>query len=230
MRPAVKLIVVLAIITLIPRLPQTFQPIKAQVKTQEEGLNLPQPIHTETRFGTKLESVIEKLEKKTVYKDDPETEIGEEKVVEEGQDGKKTSVIKTTYYEGEEYSREMISTEVADPKNKVILRGTKIVWRNLQTPDGEIKYWKKLRVWATHYDARCPGCNETTAIGLRAGKGVIAVDPAVIKLRSEVYIPGYGKAIAGDTGGAIKGNIIDLGFDDAKTAGWRAHFVDIYLL
>ena len=65
---------------------------------------------------------------------------------------------------------------------------------------------------------------------MRAGKGVIAVDPKVIKLRSKVYIPGYGMAVAGDTGGAIKGNIIDLGFDDAKTAGWKARFIDIYLL
>ena len=65
---------------------------------------------------------------------------------------------------------------------------------------------------------------------MRQGKGVIAVDPKVIKLRSQVYIPGYGKAVAGDTGGAIKGNIIDLGFEDARTAGWSARFVDIYLL
>ena len=100
----------------------------------------------------------------------------------------------------------------------------------MANPSGEIKYWKKMRVYATHYDSRCPGCNEWTAIGMRAGKGVIAVDPMVIKLRSKVYIPGYGMAVAGDTGGAIKGNVIDLGFDDARTAGWRAKFVDIYLL
>jgi 3D (Asp-Asp-Asp) domain-containing protein len=87
-----------------------------------------------------------------------------------------------------------------------------------------------MRVYATHYDSRCLGCNETTAIGMRAGKGVIAVDPSVIKMRSNVYVPGYGKAVAGDTGGAIKGNIIDLGFDDARTAGWSARYVDIYLI
>lgn len=123
-----------------------------------------------------------------------------------------------------------MSVEITEPKDKKILRGTKIVWKTLQTPDGEIKYWKKMRVYATHYDQHCLGCNEWTAIGMRAGKGVIAVDPKVIKMRSKVYIPGYGVAIAGDTGGAIKGNIIDLGFDDAKTAGWSARFVDIYLL
>ena len=124
----------------------------------------------------------------------------------------------------------MVDVKIEKPVNKIIARGTKIVWKTLQTPEGEIRYWKKMRVYATHYDSRCPGCNDWTAIGMKAGKGVIAVDPSVIKMRSSVYIPGYGKAVAGDTGGAIKGNIIDLGFDDARTAGWTARYVDIYLM
>jgi 3D (Asp-Asp-Asp) domain-containing protein len=189
-----------------------------------------QPVVTESRFSQKLSEETEVIEKKTVFQDDPETEAGEEKVLEEGEDGKKTRIIKTTFYEGKEYNRELVSVEIKEPVDKKILRGTKIVWKTLSTPDGEIRYWKKMRVYATHYDQHCPGCNEWTAIGMRAGKGVIAVDPTVIKMRSKVYIPGYGMAIAGDTGGAIKGNIIDLGFDDARTAGWSARFVDIYLL
>ena len=39
---------------------------------------------------------------------------------------------------------------------------------------------------------------------------VIAVDPNVIPLGSKVWVEGYGYAIAGDTGGAIKGNKIDV--------------------
>lgn len=229
MRRLTGTVLILLTMFLIPKANLQPQGTSATPKTDAEISAAPQPIHTETRFGTKLESSIQKLAKKVVYKDDPETETGEEKVLVEGEDGNKTLVIKITYYQGEEYSREVVSTEVVDPQDKVILRGTKIVWRSVQTTDGEIRYWKKLRVWATHYDSRCPGCDETTAIGLKQGKGVIAVDPSVIKLRSQVYIPGYGKAIAGDTGGAIKGNIIDLGFDDARTSGWTAKFVDIYL-
>ena len=196
-----------------------------------EALPINQPITTESSFTEKLQEETEDLPKKTVYKDDPETEAGEEKVIEEGEDGKKTKIIKITYHkDGKEYSRELISVETIPAKDKKILRGTKIVWRSLDTPDGEIRYWKKMRVYATHYDSNCPGCNEWTAIGMRAGKGVIAVDPKVIPMRSKVYVPGYGLAVAGDTGGAIKGNIIDLGFDDARTAGWTARFVDIFLL
>jgi len=37
---------------------------------------------------------------------------------------------------------------------------------------------------------------------------VIEVDPSFIPLGSKVYVEGYGEAIAGDTGGAIKGNKI----------------------
>lgn len=189
-----------------------------------------QPIKTQSRFQEKLTESSQIIPKKTVYKDDPETEAGIETVLDEGVDGKKTQIIKITYYEGQEYDREIVGTEVVESTDKIISRGTKIIWKTLDSAEGEIRYWKKLRVWATHYDSHCLGCNEWTATGMRQGKGVIAVDPKVIKLGSKVYIPGYGTAIAGDTGGAIKGNIIDLGFEDAKTAGWSARFTDIYIL
>jgi len=73
---------------------------------------------------------------------------------------------------------------------------------------------KTITVSATAYTAFCNGCSGITATGinLRANPGlkVIAVDPRVIPLGSKVYVDGYGYAVAGDTGGAIKGNKIDL--------------------
>ena len=57
-----------------------------------------------------------------------------------------------------------------------------------------------------------------TASGLKPGFGVVAVDPRFIPLGTRIYIEGYGYAVAGDTGGAIKGNRIDLGFDNYSTA------------
>lgn len=205
-------------------------PVEAESNISVTPPETLQPIKTQSRFEEKLSEISEVIPKKVVYKDDPETESGTETIIEEGEDGKKTRIIKTIFYEGKEYAKETVGTEITPAKDKTVLQGTKIIWKTLETPDGEIRYWKKLRVWATHYDPRCPGCNDWTAIGMRAGKGVIAVDPKVIKLRSKVYIPGYGMAVAGDTGGSIKGNIIDLGFDDARTAGWRAKFTDIYIL
>ena len=100
----------------------------------------------------------------------------------------------------------------------------------VKTSSGVFPFSQKLRVFSTSYDKNCPGCNEVTASGLPTGYGVVAVDPKVIPLGTKLYIPGYGLAVAGDTGGAIKGNKIDLGFDDVKHGWWSARFVEIYIL
>lgn len=209
-----------------------FSPINAeQISSEpEQILVATQPIETLSRFTTEIEELTEIIPRQTTYKDNPEIEAGIEEILEEGFDGQKITVTKISYYDDEEYSKDIVEEKLIEPKDKIISRGTKIVWHTLDTADGQITYWKKIRVYATHYDSRCPGCNEWTATGMRAGKGVIAVDPSVIKMYSKVYVPGYGMAVAGDTGGSIKGNIIDLGFNDARTAGWSAQFVDIYLL
>jgi 3D (Asp-Asp-Asp) domain-containing protein len=88
-----------------------------------------------------------------------------------------------------------------------------------------------IQMLATAYAADCFGCDGMTAIGRRAGYGIVAVDPRVIPLGTRLYIPGYGFAIAGDTGGDIVGRRIDLGFDsqrDAMLFGRRA--IEVYRL
>lgn len=70
-----------------------------------------------------------------------------------------------------------------------------------------------------------------TATGLPARYGVVAVDPRVIRLGSHLYIQGYGAAIAADTGGAIRGNRIDLCMDSYRSAiNWGRQPVKVYLL
>ncbi|MCC3359024.1 LysM peptidoglycan-binding and 3D domain-containing protein [Bacillus sp. REN16] len=73
---------------------------------------------------------------------------------------------------------------------------------------------KELVVEATAYTATCEGCSGITSTGINLLENqdakVISVDPSVIPLGSKVYVEGYGEAIAGDTGGAIKGNKIDV--------------------
>lgn len=67
-----------------------------------------------------------------------------------------------------------------------------------------------------------------TATGKKVKKGIIAVDPKVIKLHSKVYIPGYGYARAEDTGGNIKGKKIDVYYPKASSCyRWGARYVKI---
>jgi 3D (Asp-Asp-Asp) domain-containing protein len=82
---------------------------------------------------------------------------------------------------------------------------------------------RQLAVSATCYDL--PG---RTATGMPVGRGVVAVDPAVIPLGSRLYIPGYGNGVAADVGGGIRGNIIDLWFPTyAECAAWGRRTVTI---
>ena len=81
---------------------------------------------------------------------------------------------------------------------------------------------KEITVEASAYTASCEGCTGITATGINLKTNpnakVISVDPAVIPLGSKVYVEGYGEAIAGDTGGAIKGNRIDVFFPSQQDA------------
>jgi hypothetical protein len=57
----------------------------------------------------------------------------------------------------------------------------------------------------------------------------VATDPEVIPLRTWLYVPGYGKSIAADTGGGVKGKFVDLGFSDDDYESWH-WWTDVYLL
>lgn len=91
-----------------------------------------------------------------------------------------------------------------------------------------------LTMTATAYTAECDGCSGITYTGLDLNKDrnmkVIAVDPSVIPLGTRVHVEGYGEAVAGDIGGAIKGNKIDIHVptkDEAYSWGVREVTVTI---
>ena len=88
---------------------------------------------------------------------------------------------------------------------------------------------------ATAYTAYCTGCSGITANGtdLRSNPGlkVIAVDPSIIPLGTRVFVEGYGEAIAADTGGAIKGNKIDVFIPTQEDAlNWGRQTVQVTIL
>lgn len=97
---------------------------------------------------------------------------------------------------------------------------------------GEPLYYSRVvEVEATGYSSAQVGMSAYTATGTLCRYGVIAVDPRFVPLGTKVYIPGYGYAVAEDTGGAIVGNVVDLAFDTVgECFAWGRRFVPMYIL
>ena len=137
---------------------------------------------------------------------------GTKKVVSNGQNGVMTSTYRRKIVNGAFESEELISqTQTLAPVNEVVQLG---VGGTLVGKDGKTySYSYYLDVSATCY-GKADGSGSITATGTLAREGVIAVDPKVIKLGSKVYVKGdyrdIGVCYAEDTGGAIKGNKIDV--------------------
>ena len=106
-------------------------------------------------------------------------------------------------------------------------------WREgyVETSRGSLRYTSVMVMEASAYLPTDGGGDCITATGLPATHGVVAVDPDVIPLGTRLYIPGYGVAIAADTGGMIEGDMIDLcmeSYDDCMDFGRRD--IDVYIL
>jgi 3D (Asp-Asp-Asp) domain-containing protein len=167
---------------------------------------------------------------------DSELEIDQTRLVQEGQLGINKRRYRVVYEDNQEVDRflEDAWAELA-PVTRTVAYGTKIVIRTLETPDGPIEYWRKIRVYTTSYKPASAGRPAShprygyTALGVKVRKGIVAVDPTVIPLRSRLYVPGYGVALAADTGGGVKGKFVDLGFEDTNYQSWH-WWTDVYLL
>jgi uncharacterized protein YabE (DUF348 family)/3D (Asp-Asp-Asp) domain-containing protein len=168
---------------------------------------------------------------------------GERRVVEAGSQGAVLQVYRTLVVGGVECSATLSARKVIAPAvDRVVAVGVgkPADAHQLQvagySPKLEravaLKSGRRLRVVATAYSGDEPGAGGySTATGRRAERGVIAVDPRVIPLNSHVYVPGYGYAVAGDTGGLIKGNHIDLCFSSVgEISSWGRRHVDIIIL
>ncbi|ARF17558.1 G5 and 3D domain-containing protein [Sporosarcina ureae] len=188
----------------------------------------------------RVERITDVVEETADFKTKRKTDMtmlkGKEKVVTNGKKGKLQKKFQITKKNGKVVSRELVGkTMVEEPTHKVIHVGAKAPKVNVATAaptkaststpakaqvavsrgtSSEPSGGKEFYANASAYTAYCNGCSGITATGinLRANPNMklIAVDPRVIPLGSKVWVEGYGYAIAGDTGGAIKGNRIDL--------------------
>lgn len=181
--------------------------------------------------------VVENLENKieipfeTESRENKDMFEGEKKVITKGEVGQKTESLKNTYVNGVLETTEVLKSEITkDPVKEVVEVGTK---KGTVAPNG--KNAKRVIVMqATAYD---PTAGSKTAMGTRARVGAVAVDPKVIPLGSKLYIESmdgfasYGYATAEDTGGAIKGNRIDLFYNsNAEANRFGRRNVKVYVL
>ena len=186
-------------------------------------------------------SVDEPIPYKTVAVESASVIEGTTQITNDGIDGVLTKKYDVYLCDGVEISRTEVSSEVTkDPVDKVITVGTK--------PDPgkpPKKYKRVITCTATAYDLSFQSCGKRpgdrgygiTASGTHAKYGTVAVDPRVIPLGTKMYIETtdgkikYGYCTAEDTGGAIKGNKVDLfypSYNDCMQFGRRS--VKVYIL
>ncbi len=207
---------------------------------------------TIVRVSDEFVTVTEEIPYESQVRENKSLPSGTKKLVQKGVAGEKSVHYKITYEDGEEVSRTVITEKVKTepiPQIREIGKKQPVNYTiasagTIQTSrSGNLAYSKVISANATAYDASSCGKSPShpaygiTATGMRAGYGVVAVDPRVIPLGSKLYIESadgsyvYGSAIAADTGGAIKGNRIDLCFNSRSEAisfGRRA--VKVYVL
>lgn len=168
---------------------------------------------------------------------------GESRVISQGTPGTAEVTVERIYRNGvEEGANELSRTVLTEATPTVIEYGTYSI---ISTSRGDLRYTDVLNITCTAYDLSYASCGKNpgdagygiTASGMKAQRGVVSVDPRVIPLGTRLYIVAadgswtYGYAVAGDTGGNISGNRMDLFMDthaEAIQFGRRA--AKVYIL
>ncbi|MEN8905161.1 MAG: 3D domain-containing protein [Clostridiales bacterium] len=214
-----------------------------------EGIKKEDLLYADLRIKiTRVRKVHEVSEKTIDFKikkiDNSDLEIGKSIVKVKGESGSKLIEYDIIYEDGKEKERNQVKELIIKkPVEQVVEIGKKSV--EVTSKGVELNYKTVLNMNATGYSCsfietgKSPGDPGfgITATGTIAKRGTIAVDPNIIPLGSKVYVEGigtntdYGYAIAADTGGAIRGNKIDLCFDSRSEAiNWGCRSVKVYIL
>lgn len=164
----------------------------------------------------------------TVYQADGNLEIDSQSVLQAGILGMNAQRVRVRYEDGVEASRKVESQWVArQPQQRIIGYGTALVMHTANVDGVEIQYWRVLTMYATSYHPSEGG--DITASGLPLQKGIAAIDRSLVPFYTRMYVPGYGEALAADTGGGVIGRWIDLGYSDSDYVPWHS-WVTVYFL
>ena len=150
--------------------------------------------------------------------------LGTTRTIDPGRPGLRASTVRFVRRDGGRPVRTVLASRIIRaPRPRVVVRGiaeyASLARVAEQGFTSAVHFaGSALHMIATAYTAGCYGCTGFTATGMRAGFGIIAVDPSVIPLGTKLFIPGYGRAVAGDTGGAIRGHRVDLGMNTVAEA------------
>ncbi|HOJ92158.1 MAG TPA: 3D domain-containing protein [Dictyoglomaceae bacterium] len=159
-------------------------------------------------------------------------ETYKEEVIQKGQPGKYLETYRIREVNGKLEKKTLVSSKELQKMKPKIINITSPVLKHLNLKSAVFEAVKPIQVTATAYEPWTGGDgNNITALGWIAKKGIIAVDPRYIPLRSAIYVPNYGFSIAGDTGGLIKGWRIDLCYPTVKEViEFGRRKIQIYLL
>ena len=217
------------------------------------GLDTSRPLENEalpadgqirvTRVYESISITMESIPFEEEVVDSVDVAFGEEKILEPGVNG--ITMVRTCirYEDGNEVSRETEDrTVLREPQKQIVASGTKVV---MVPAGGNIpyEYWFATEMYASWYSPCNSGtgsCSYGTASGAPAGFGIVAVDYSIYSSMAgmQVYIPGYGRATIGDTGGGPiietafgvpRTKWIDLGYND-NAVGGLSGWVTVYFL
>lgn len=179
---------------------------------------------------------VRELPFKQLRNPDPALELDQIVVVQTGIAGVEQSTARARYESGVEVSRSAPLSWVARlPQDELARVGTLVAVKSVDTPDGALQYWRTFKAAAESYKPSSNGktpADQTfgvTSTGQRLARGIIAADAAYIPVGTQVYIPGYGRAVAGDILPGVAGLMVRLGYGEDDYQPFAGE-VTLYLL
>jgi 3D (Asp-Asp-Asp) domain-containing protein len=195
------------------------------IKTQAVEKTVPDQVIEVIQVTEQQVQIEEKIPYETERISDNTLEKGLSRTLKTGQAGVAVNTVNITYHNGKEVNRKVVDSETKVPPIKAVVAMGTIT--SISRGGLNLNFDRACYMTASAYTYT----GRNTSCGMKPAVGLVAVDPSVIPLGTKLYIEGYGYATAADTGGAIKGNRIDLFMEDkSQCLSWGKRMVKVYVL